>query len=158
MSSPPPKIKPLMQSSFSARRPSPSIYKTATFWGQPRAIPGSYGGQGHLTATLAASSNGRPLPSGPFRLSDRHRGPRVPGCRTAQAASLCRRRIGGEDCWCINLAKANAPISSWIYRSSTSLMPAHFVSANVEQLQYSRPACFPVLARRSTMSLPQRGH
>jgi hypothetical protein len=41
---------------------------------------------------------------------------------------------------------------------STSLMPEHFVFANVEQPQNSRPACWPVLARRSTMSLLQRGH
>jgi len=37
-------------------------------------------------------------------------------------------------------------------------MPPHLVFAYIEQPQNSRPACWPVLARRSTMSLAQRGH
>ncbi|SPE58855.1 hypothetical protein SBV1_2880005 [Verrucomicrobia bacterium] len=45
-----------------------------------------------------------------------------------------------------------------VYGFSTSLMPPHLALANIEQPQNSRPACWPVLARRNTMPLPQRGH
>lgn len=43
-------------------------------------------------------------------------------------------------------------------RYATSRMPPHVVFPYMEQPQNSCPACWPVLARRSTMSLPQRGH